>query len=584
MKRTHGCGDLRAGDAGTSVVLAGWVHHRRDHGKVIFLDLRDASGTVQVVVHPEESADAYAVADEAQREYCVQVTGEVATRKPGTENEKLPTGSVEVRAQGVEILSTSETPPFLIEDGIDVDEATRLRYRYVDLRRPELQRALRLRAQMISAIRSYLDADRFVEMETPILFKATPEGARDYLVPSRIQPGSFYALPQSPQILKQLLMMSGFERYYQIARCFRDEDLRADRQPEFTQLDLEMAFVEADDVIALTEGLLAHVWKECVGADIPTPFPRIGYDEAVARFGSDHVDLRYGMELTDVAEIFADTTLGIFKKVLAAGGIMRAIAVPGAGELHHSELKKLERAAMERGAKGLAWIVLKEGDEVDSPLQKHLQPVEIRGLREALGAGPGDLILLMADAAEIVNPVLGALRAQLARERGLVSEGEWAFAWVVDYPYFEREADEWIPIHHPFTMMADPDTFGEDRMKDRALAYDIVVNGSEIGGGSIRIHRPEVQRSVFRALGMDDAVADERFGFLLDALRYGPPPHGGIAFGLDRMAMHLAGVGSIRDVIAFPKTQSAIDLLSGAPTPVEGAQLRELGLKSIPVD
>ncbi|HEX9774962.1 MAG TPA: aspartate--tRNA ligase [Actinomycetota bacterium] len=581
MRRTHGCGTLRAQDAGEQVALAGWVHHRRDHGKVIFLDLRDASGTVQVVVHADEAPDAYAAANTVQREFCVRLDGAVAARSSHAVNDKLPTGAIEVKAATLEVLSASETPPFLIEDGIEADEVTRLHYRYLDLRRPEMQRTIRLRTKMVTEIRRFLDERDFVEIETPILFKSTPEGARDYLVPARVQPGSFYALPQSPQILKQLLMVAGFERYYQIARCFRDEDLRADRQPEFTQLDLEMSFAEPDDVMGLMEELYAHVWRACVGAEIETPFPRIPYAEAVARFGSDHVDLRYGMELTDVAPVFAETTLGIFQKVMASGGIMRAIAVTGGADLHHNDLKRYERQAMERGAKGLAWIALQHDGEVDSPLAKHLSERELAGLREALGAGPGDLVLLVADEPSVVNPVLGALRRQIAHERGLARPDDWRFCWVVDYPYFEREGQEWIPIHHPFTRMENPETFGRDLAKDRALAYDVVLNGSEVGGGSIRIHQPEVQAKVFEALGIDERTANERFGFLLEAFRYGPPPHGGIALGLDRMAMLLAGTDNIRDVIAFPKTQSAADLLSGAPSPVDPAQLRELGIRVV---
>ena len=584
MTRRH-CGTLRTEHVGQEVTLFGWVHHRRDHGKVIFLDLRDASGDVQVVVHPDGSPDAYAAADTLQREFCVRIEGEVVERKEGARNDKLATGDIEVLARGVETLSASKTPPFMIEDGIDVDEATRLRYRYLDLRRPEMQKALRLRTKVITEIRRFLDGQDFVEMETPILFKATPEGARDYLVPSRVQPGSFYALPQSPQILKQLLMVSGFERYYQIARCFRDEDLRADRQPEFTQLDLEMSFVEADDVMALTENLLAHLWKTCLDTEIATPFPRIAYDEAVRRFGSDHVDTRFGMELVDVAEIFAETSLGIFKKVLGAGGIMRAICVPRGGELSTKEIKRIERGAMDRGAKGLAWIVLKEGGEIDSPLAKHLSEAEVGGLRGALDAGPGDLILMMADAPDVVNPVMGALRRSLAAEHDLIPADSWSFSWVIDYPFFEQDdAGGWQPIHHPFTQMTDPETFGQEPARDKAVAYDVVLNGTEIGGGSIRIHRSDVQAKVFDALGIDPATARERFGFLLDALEFGPPPHGGIAWGLDRIVALMAGRDSIRDVIAFPKTQSAGDLLSGAPTPVEAAQLTELGLKPIPTE
>ena len=583
MMRTHRCGELRAEHAGSEVTLRGWVHHRRDHGKVIFIDLRDATGPVQVVFHPENAPEATAVGDEMQREYCVSITGDVVRRKPGTENPKLDTGEVEVVARAAEILAESKTPPFAIEDDVETEEATRLKHRYLDLRRPEMQRNLRLRARVVTEIRRFLDARDFVEIETPILFKATPEGARDFLVPSRLQPGSFYALPQSPQILKQLLMVSGFDRYYQIARCFRDEDLRADRQPEFTQLDLEMSFVEMDDVLALGEELYQHLWREVLGVELP-PFPRVPYAEAIRRFGTDHVDMRYGMELTDVAEIFADTSLGIFKKVLADGGIMRAIGVPGWPDMHDSQLKKYERQAMERGAKGLAWIIFKEGGEVHSPLQKHLSPAESDGLQKALGIGPGDVAFLAADAPQVVNPVLGALRMQIADDHDHIPKDDWAPCWVVDYPYFlPAEGGGWEPIHHPFTMPSEDWGDGDpDYETLQAKAYDIVINGVELASGSVRIHRPALQQKVFDALGIDRTTAEERFGFLLKAFEYGPPPHGGIAPGIDRTIMLMAGTQNIRDVIAFPKTQSASDLLAGAPSEVDPAALKELGIRIIP--
>jgi len=581
MMRTHACGELRAEHAGQTVTLAGWVHHRRDHGKVIFLDLRDAAGTVQIVVHPDESAQAYESADACQREYCVLITGEVTERKPGTENPRLATGDVEVRARSVEVLSTSETPPFVIEDDIEVDETTRLKYRYLDLRRPLMQHTVRLRAQVMREIRRYLDERSFTEIETPILFKSTPEGARDFLVPSRLQPGTFYALPQSPQMMKQLLMVAGFERYYQLARCFRDEDLRADRQLEHTQLDLEMSFVERDDVLDLVEGLFVHLWRACLGVELPQPFPRVSYDEAVRRFGSDHVDLRFGMELSDVAEVFADTSLGIFKRVLDSGGVMRAFALPGGGEMHHNELRRLEKETMERGAKGLTWIKLLPGGEVDSPIAKHLSTEEIASLQKTLGAGPGDLVLMMADQPAVVNPILGALRMQLAAERGLVPADEWGFCWVVDYPFFEWNPAEqrFDPIHHPFTSF-EGDIAGEPT-EVRALAYDLVVGGLEVLSGSIRIHRPDLQAKVFDALGISKEEAEQRFGFFLEAFNYGPPPHGGIGCGIDRVVMKMLGVENIRDVVTFPKTQSGGDPLSGAPTAADAAQLRELGIRTI---
>ncbi|TMK54632.1 MAG: aspartate--tRNA ligase [Actinobacteria bacterium] len=581
MMRTHSCGELRASDAGSEVRLAGWVHHRRDHGKIIFLDLRDASGTVQVVVHPDVGVDAESV----QREYCVSIGGTVEKRKPGTENANLPTGEIEITARSLEVLSPSETPPFIVEDGVDVDDVTRLKYRYIDLRRPEMQHALRLRAKVVGEIRSYLDARGFTEIETPILFKSTPEGARDFLVPSRLQRGSFYALPQSPQMLKQILMVGGMERYYQIARCFRDEDLRADRQLEHTQLDLEMSFVEQEDVLQLLEGLFIHLWRECVGVDVEQPFPRIPYAEAIRRFGTDHVDLRYGMELADLNEVFSETSLGIFRSVITSGGTIRGFAVPGAGELNHAQLKRLEHAAMDRGAKGLAWVILRDGGEVDSPLAKHLSERERNGIASATDGKPGDLILMMADKAEVVNPILGALRMELAKERGLIPDGAWKFCWIVDYPFFvwNPDEDKWDPIHHPFTMpVGGGETLDGDPAAVRASAYDLVLNGLELLSGSIRIHRPDIQRKVFDALGISPEDAEERFGFFLEAFRYGPPPHGGIGCGIDRVMMQMLGTENIRDVVAFPKTQSGVDPLSGAPTPVDPDQLKILGLRPLP--
>ena len=578
MLRTHSCGELRASDAGSTVTLAGWVHHRRDHGKLIFLDMRDASGTVQVVVHPDAGIDAESV----QREFCVLIGGTVEKRKSGTENPNLPTGDIEIKAARLEILAPSETPPFVVEDGVEVDDVTRLKYRYIDLRRPEMQHALRLRAKVVREIRAYLDARSFTEVETPILFKSTPEGARDFLVPSRLQRGRFYALPQSPQMLKQILMVGGMERYYQIARCFRDEDLRADRQLEHTQLDLEMSFVEQEDVLQLLEGLFIHLWHECAGIDVEQPFPRISYADAIRRFGTDHVDLRYGMELADLSDVFAETSLGIFKSVVGSGGVIRGFAVPGAGDLNHAQLKKLEHGAMDRGAKGLAWVILRDGGEVDSPLAKHLSSGEREGLAAATGATPGDLILMMADKADVVNPILGALRMELAKERGLIPEGSWKFCWIVDYPFFVWNADEekWEPIHHPFTMpVGGAEALDGDPANVRAGAYDLVLNGLELLSGSIRIHRPDIQRKVFDALGISPEEAEERFGFFLEAFRYGPPPHGGIGCGIDRVMMQMLGTENIRDVVAFPKTQSGVDPLSAAPTPVDDAQLKILGLR-----
>ena len=586
MMRTHAAGELRATHDGNEVTLAGWVHHVRDHKGIVFVDLRDASGTVQVVFHPDEAPEAAERAHKGiDREYCVRISGTVTKRKAGTENSKLATGEIEVRASALEVLSESLTPPFVIEDDLEADEPTRLRYRYLDLRRPAMQQIFRLRHRVIREIRAYLDERGFTEIETPILFKATPEGARDFLVPSRLQPGNFYALPQSPQILKQLSMVAGFERYYQIARCFRDEDARADRHLEFTQLDLEMSFVDVDDIIEITEGLYAHIWKACLGVEVPTPFPRLSFAEVMDRFGTDHVDLRYGMELTDVDDVFAETKLTIFKKVVSSGGSIRAIAVPGAADMHHSELKRLEQQAMERGAKGLAWIAYKEGGEIDSPLAKVLSQDEREGLAAKMGASAGDLVLMVADRRSVANAVLGALRMQLARDRGLIPEGQWRFCWVVDYPFFEWIEDEqrWEPMHHPFTSPAEgwEELIETDPGAVKMRAYDVVLNGMELASGSIRIHRPDLQRKIFDVLGIDPQTAEERFGFLLEAFRYGPPPHGGFASGIDRTVMRMLGIDNVREVIAYPKTGSGQDLMSGAPTPVEERQLRDLGIRVV---
>jgi aspartyl-tRNA synthetase len=587
MMRTHRCGDLRAADAGHEVRITGWVHHRRDHGKVIFIDLRDTSGTVQVVFHPEEQPGAYAVADSLQREFCALVTGNVGLRPSGTINEKLPTGEIEIKASSVEILSTSETPPFLIEDGVDASEDLRLKHRYLDLRRPEMQRNIRLRAKVVKAIRDYLDARDFIEIETPVLTRSTPEGARDFLVPSRLQPGTFFALPQSPQLYKQLLMVAGLERYYQIPHCFRDEDLRADRALEFSQLDLEMSFVDEDDVLDVTEGLFVSLWHDVLGVEIERPFPRISHAESLRRFGNDKPDLRFGMELADVAPVFAGTSLGIIKRVLDSGGVAQAILVPGAGTMHHSELRKLEHQAMDRGAKGLAWFAFKEGGDVDSPLAKHLSPAEREGLIKTLGASAGDLGLMVADRRSVAQTVLGSLRGMLARERGLIPEGEWRFCWIVDPPLFEwsEEDRRWAPSHHPFTQPQPgwEEAMAADPGSARARAYDIVLNGVELASGSVRIHDRAMQQKVLDALGIDAAQAQARFGFLLDAFRFGPPPHGGIAPGIDRIVMLMAGTDNIREVTAFPKAASGNDPLTGAPTPVDQAQLDELGLRLRPM-
>ena len=575
--RTHPCGGLGLEHAGERVALCGWVATTRDHGGVTFVDLRDREGEVQFVVHPEEAADAHEVAQRLKTESVVRIVGTVRPRPEGTVNPDLPTGQVEVAVEEVEVLSEAETPPFPVENRITADETLRLRYRYLDLRRPQMTQVLRLRHAAFRAIRDHMERNGFVEVETPMLTRSTPEGARDFLVPSRLQRGAFYALPQSPQLFKQILMVAGLDRYYQIVRCFRDEDLRADRQPEFTQLDVELSFTDEAQVQDLVEGLLAEVWEAILGVGVATPFPRLTYDEAMERFGTDKPDLRYGMELADLTEAFRGSGFNAFAKVVEDGGAVRGLAAPGAAGWSRKDLDDLVVEAQARGATGLVWIAL-AGQEVRSPVAKFLSEEELAATRESTGSGEGDLILLVADAPSRAGTVLDGMRRLMADRLDLVPEGEWAFVWITEPPLFERseEDERWVSVHHPFTSPASDDL---DPATAKARAYDVVLNGWELGGGSIRIHRPEVQRKVFEALGMTPAEAEERFGFLLEAFRYGVPPHGGIAFGLDRVVMLLAGMGNIRDVIAFPKTQSGADLLTGAPGPASEGQLRELGLR-----
>jgi len=582
--RSHACGTLRAADAGTEVHLAGWVARRRDHGGVIFLDLRDSSGVVQLVVHPVEAAAAAAAAHEVRAEDCIRVTGTVGIRPAGNENPELPSGEVEVAVADLEVLASSATPPFPIADRVEVDEVLRLRHRYLDLRRAATRRGLELRARANAVLRRVLEEHGFLEVETPYLTRSTPEGARDFLVPTHLQPGEFYALPQSPQLFKQLLMVAGVERYYQIVRCFRDEALRADRQPEFTQLDIELSFLDEEDVFSLCEELMAAVWRETVDAELPLPFPRLPYTEAMRRFGSDKPDLRYGMELVDLGEVFAGTGAGVLA-IDQAGGSVLGLVLEGGGELTRKRLDALAAFARERGAKGLAWVAV-EPEGLRSPLDKFFSDTERAELRRVSGARPGDLLLLVADRTQLARTVLGELRTRLAGERGLVPEGRWAFAWITEFPMFERDqqAGRWDALHHPFTSpsLKWEDRFHESPGEATARAYDLVLNGVELGGGSIRVHNAEVQRRVFEVLGIDAAEAEEKFGFLLRGLSFGAPPHGGIAFGLDRVVMLLAGVDSIREVIAFPKTQSGADPLTGAPAGVSDAQLAEVLLRALP--
>jgi aspartyl-tRNA synthetase len=578
--RTHACGALRADHADEEVALCGWVAHRRDHGGVTFIDLRDREGLVQVVFHPEDAPEAHATAQRLGAEDVVRVSGAVRLRPEGMQNPALGTGNVEVAATGLEILNEAETPPFPIEDRTEASEDLRLRFRYLDLRRPEMTAMLSLRHAITRLIREHMDAAGFVEVETPILTRSTPEGARDFLVPSRLIPGTFYALPQSPQQLKQLLMVAGQDRYYQIVRCLRDENPRADRGFEFTQLDVEMSFVDEDDVIAVIEPLYAAIVRETHGVEVPTPFPRMTYTAMMDRYGSDKPDLRYGMELIGLTELFAGSGFNAFAKVAADGGVIKGLAASGAGSLSRKELDKLVEDAKGRGAAGLVWLVVEEGGSVRSPVEKFLSAEEIAGVLERTGATAGDLVCVVADREDRANTALDGLRRDLAARLDLVPADVWAFCWMTDPPLFEwsEDEDKWVSVHHPFTAPASEDL---DPATATARAYDLTLNGFEIGGGSIRIHRPEVQQRVFDVLGLTSDQQERQFGHLVRALGYGAPPHGGIAMGIDRIVMLMAGRDTIRDVTAFPKAQSGADPLTGAPAPVDQAQLDELGIRVI---
>jgi len=572
------CGQVLGDRVGGEVRVAGWVHRRRDHGGLIFIDLRDRTGILQLVFHPEDAGGAFELGHKLRAEDVLSVGGTVVERSPETVNPDLPTGAVELKVTSAELLADAETPPFQIEGFAgEVGEDARLRHRYLDLRREQMREALVLRHRVTAAMREFLDREGFLDIETPVLTRSTPEGARDFLVPSRMQQGSFYALPQSPQLFKQLLMVAGFERYYQVARCFRDEDLRADRQPDFTQLDIEMSFVEVDDVLEANERLLAHIFGRVGGPSLQLPLRRLPYDEAISRYGTDRPDTRFGIELVDLDDILAGTEFKVFASVIGGGGTVRGINA-GRREMPRSALDGLISRAQELGAKGLVWA-FREGDGWRSPTAKFLSAEELSALNERLGAEEGDLLLVVADKPKVANAVLAQLRLDLAAEFGLIPEGGDDLLWIVDWPLMEaNEEGGWDPLHHPFTAPAvdfDPESPGDAR----AQAYDLVWNGQEMGGGSIRISDAGLQGKVFAALGIDEAEAEARFGFLLEALRYGAPPHGGIAYGLDRLVQRLADADSIRDVIAFPKTASGADALTGAPAPVDEPQLREVGLQ-----
>jgi aspartyl-tRNA synthetase len=581
LKRTIMCGEVREANISEKITVMGWVQRKRNLGSLVFVDLRDRTGLLQVVFGEEINKEAFEKADLVKSEYCIAVTGEVIRRE--SPNNNLPTGMVELKGESIKILSESETPPIYIKENLDASENIRLKYRYLDLRRPDMQKILMTRHRAAKVVRDYLDENGFLEMETPMLTKSTPEGARDYLVPSRNYPGMFYALPQSPQIFKQLLMVSGYDKYFQIVKCFRDEDLRANRQPEFTQIDLEMSFVEMDDIIALNEGLLKKVFKEVIDVDVQLPIRRMPYAEAMNKYGSDKPDLRFGMEIQNITEAVRGTEFAVFKGAIENGGSVRAIVAKNCADMGRKKIDKLGEFVKTYKAKGLAWIAYKEG-EIKSPIAKFFSEEDMTKLLNAAGAEVGDLVLIVADVDSVVLQSLGALRLELAKELGILEGNkEFNFVWITEFPMFEYDEEEkrFVALHHPFTAPMDEDLalLETDPGRARAKAYDIVLNGEELGGGSIRIHDTNLQQKIFNLLGFTDESAWERFGFLLEAFKYGPPPHGGLAYGLDRMVMFLAGTDNIKDVITFPKNQNAYCPMSEAPNVVDKKQLNDLGIE-----
>ncbi len=584
LKRSQRCAELGAQNVGEKVTVMGWVQKRRDLGGVIFIDLRDRSGILQIVFNAEKNEEMFKKAESIRNEYVLAAVGEVVRRSPETVNPKLATGEIEVIVSELRILSKAETPPFYIEDDCDTNETLRLKHRFLDLRRPDMQNNLMLRHRVAKIARDYYDENGFLEIETPILTKSTPEGARDYLVPSRVHPGKFFALPQSPQLFKQLLMVSGLDRYFQIAKCFRDEDLRADRQPEFTQIDIEMSFVNVDDVLTVNEGFIKRAFKEALDIDIETPIQRMPYKEAMDRFGSDKPDVRFGLELVNISDLVENCGFKVFSDAVKNGGSVRAINAKGCGaKFSRREIDSLIEFVKIYKAKGMAWIVVEE-NELKSAITKFLTEEEVKSILNRVDAQPGDLICFIADKNKVVYDALGQLRLELARRLELLNKNEFKFLWVTEFPLYDYDEEEkrWVAMHHPFTSPMDEDMeyLDSDPGRVRAKAYDIVLNGTEIGGGSIRIHSNELQSKMFKMIGLTEEQANERFGFLLEAFKYGTPPHGGMAYGLDRLIMLMLGKDSIRDVIAFPKVQNASCLMSNAPDTVEIKQLKELHIKS----